>query len=263
MSHFRQILNDTLHTEADKRTGRTYSTWMSCIAHWKAYGGDTAVGFRDYLLDKVSPNSALTYWHKFTAAIKAAVDEEKIAWQKIPTIKRTETHREHLSASEVSLLARCTEVSPEIKRMGLFSICTGMRWSDVVALNAENFRQTEKGWLCTYMSKKTGAAITQAMPEDAMTVLGDLPASGPIFPGMKYSRLINEEIERWCQAVGITRKITFHSFRHSYACIMLEKETDIYVLRDLLGHKEVRTTERYARLSNPRKDEAARRMRIF
>lgn len=50
---------------------------------------------------------------------------------------------------------------------------------------------------------------------------------------------------------GITNKIRFHDLRHTFASqIMMNKETaDIYVLRDLLGHTDIKMTQRYAHLS--------------
>ena len=43
----------------------------------------------------------------------------------------------------------------------------------------------------------------------------------------------------------INKEIGFHSLRHSFATHLLEKGIDIKYIKDLLGHFDIRTTERY------------------
>ena len=66
------------------------------------------------------------------------------------------------------------------------------------------------------------------------------------FSNLKYSAYMNTELLRWTMAAGITKHVTFHSGRHTFAVSLLCNGVDIYTVSKLMGHNEVKTTQVYA-----------------
>ncbi len=51
---------------------------------------------------------------------------------------------------------------------------------------------------------------------------------------------------------GIKKQVNFHSLRHSFATHLIENGINIRYVQELLGHKNIRTTQMYTQVTNPR-----------
>lgn len=217
---------------------------------------------------KLSANSIKTYHDKFRSALKQAYRDgylsENIA-EKTNAVKQAETQRNYLSLDELNILVKTDCKSPEIKTQALFSALTGLRRSDIQKLIWDEVQHVKgSGYLIRFKQKKTGGSETLPITEQAFSLLGDRkqPTDNVFTLIQATNQRENRYLTKWILDAGISKKITFHCFRHTFATLQLSSGTDIYTVSKMLGHKDLNTTQIYAKIIDETKRTASNRIKL-
>ena len=106
--------------------------------------------------------------------------------------------------------------------------------------------------------QKTKEPLYLPISDQAMKWLpqkGEAIDSDLIFP-LTHEGTINKILQQWAKAAGVTKHISFHVSRHTHATMMLTLGADLYTVSKLLGHKNIATTQIYAKIVDKKKEEA-------
>ena len=242
-----------------------YVLTLSKILRWlNDYGKKTTLLTidKDYILDfcrhmkdnGLSEGTVHMYFANLNTVFNNAYREGKmpenpisrIEWSQRP--KRPESTREYLTLDEIKILKATRCGNPAVKQAFLFACFTGLRLSDIEALQWEQIRKTGNGWQVEAKQIKTGKIVYVPLSQNA---LDQLPSphkkKGKVF-ALPCRYQVGDGLKNWIKRSGITKTITFHCSRHTYATLLLTYGGDIYTVSHLLGHTNVQTTQIYAKI---------------
>lgn len=273
-------------TLADKRKASNHDNWVSAYNYLETFtNGNLKFAdlnekfcneFKEYLLTTKSnksskttlaQNSAVSYFNKLKATLKQAYKDGYLQSDlnaKIEPIKQAETRRNFLTIEELNSLVKTECNNPLLKRAALFSALTGLRFSDIKNLVWGELEYIEgNGYFIQFKQQKTKGVEMMPISEQAYSLLGERKEpTDKVFEGLTYSAYENKHLYQWIGAAGITKDITFHCFRHTFATLQLSKGTDIYTVSKMLGHRELKTTQIYAKIIDQTKREAADKIKL-
>jgi site-specific recombinase XerD len=165
-----------------------------------------------------------------------------------------------LSRNEVK---RILLMAPSLKARVMLSLAygCGLRAGEVVRLKVGDIDSAQE--IIRIVQSKGRKDRNVMLPADILGQLRDwwkdrptgqdAGVPGPervLFPGYRGRHLSARQISRLfkqaAKAAGITKPVTLHTLRHSFATHLLERGVDIRVIQALLGHTKLTTTARYA-----------------
>ena len=215
-------------------------------------------GFKAYVASKVQKSTANLYYAKVKAAIRQANKEGYMSRNPSENVKYfavAESERSFLTEDEVHKLAQTPCSSPDVKRAFLFACHTGLRFSDVKALTWGDIKDGR----AHFRQKKTLGFEYLPLNESALSIIAqsrkenELPlAEKPVFNIPDKSH-ISAKLRPWLTAAGISKEITFHCSRHTFATSLLTAGTDLYTTSKLLGHRNISSTAIYAKIVDEKK----------
>ena len=148
----------------------------------------------------------------------------------------------------------------------LFS--TGLRISELIALNRDSVNLERKEFMVrgkgqkdrpVFVSESAALAVADYLSErkDSLPALFLNNSKNQPLAGTSgdYRRLTSRSVERiinkYVRAAGITKHVTPHTLRHSFATDLLMNGADLRSVQSLLGHSDISTTQIYTHVTDP------------
>lgn len=160
-----------------------------------------------------------------------------------------------LPPDEIRALLDGPGLAPRERAVLELFYATGLRVSELAGLDLDDVDRAQRTVRVAGKGGKErivfyGARAARAL-EAWLAERG--PAPGPLFLGRRGRRLgvraIYELVRRRARRVGIARRVTPHTLRHSFATHLLDAGADLRMIQELLGHSRLSTTQRYTHVS--------------
>jgi len=224
---------------------------------------DLLSNFERFLYNEgLHTNTVNKYFRHVRKFVNLAINKDLFDLNRYPFRKfhaKTETTtREYLTPEELTAIE--TLVIPteqkhleKVRDMFLFSCYTGLRFSDISALN-KNSTQTIDGdlWIIITMIKTTEPIripmylLFDGKPTEILHRYTN-PDRKYIFDDLT-NQYVNRCLKELAKLAGISKTVTFHTARHTQATFLLYKGVNITTVQKLLGHKKLQTTQIYSKV---------------
>lgn len=214
--------------------------------------------FAQYLQQQdIASSTASLYYKKFSATLNHAVRNEII--QSNPakgiSIKPNYQKREFLTEEEIKILINTPMQVEHTKNAFIFACFTGLRLNDLQKLK---FSDIKDDYLYIEQTK-TKEVLRLKLSPTAVDILEhqkEIQVNSQNVFSLKDKNQVSLIIKRWIMRSGIKKNITFHCSRHTFATLLLTNGVDIYTVSKLIGHKDLKTTQIYAKIVDQKKDDA-------
>ena len=203
-----------------------------------------------------------------------------LAKRKIPSldpvlVELPKTHRAQVTFLYVDEINRIVDEIPldtedGLRDRAIFELLfsTGLRVSELVGLNRENVNLARREFMVrgkgqkdrpVFISQTAADAVKDYLDErkDTLPALFLNNSRNQPMAGTNgdYRRLTPRSIERiinkYVRAAGITKHVTPHTLRHSFATDLLTNGADLRSVQSLLGHSNISTTQIYTHVTDP------------
>lgn len=189
--------------------------------------------------------------------VSADIEAPKL-WKRLPEFLNPQEVERILSVADLSKTAG-------IRDQALLELfyATGMRVSELTDALLNRIHLEERFLTCTGKGNKervipigkTACAALQAYL-DQVRSKSPLAGSPYFFLGRGKEQLTRvgvwQIIRKYAKLAGVTRKVSPHTFRHSFATHLLEGGADLRIVQELLGHADIATTQIYTHVNQGR-----------
>lgn len=174
-------------------------------------------------------------------------------------ISMEETHREHLTIDELGVLMSKEMTSERLQRVKdifVFSCFTGLAYTDVRGLKKSEVVMGNDGrlWIDTRRDKTKVAVYVPLLdiPRAILEKYADQTSHDRLL-SIPANQKVNDYLKEIAAICGIDKNLTFHIARHTFATtVTLENGVALETVQKMLGHKNIRTTQVYAKMTKRR-----------
>jgi site-specific recombinase XerD len=256
-----QFMQDLVLKGYSSSTVRTYknefSQFLNVIksASAQSFTTNRIKDYLQYCLEKLklSENTLHSRMNALKFYYEQVLGREKFFWD-IPRPKKHSQLPKVLSEKEISAMFNAV-TNIKHKAILFTAYSAGLRVSEIVNLK---IRDVDSSRMQLFIEKAKGKKdryvgmgillldILRAYIEKCKPRPRTFLFENPLYPGEAYSVRSVQQIFHDAKAKAhILKNVGIHSLRHSFATHLLEKGIDIRYIKDLLGHLNIHTTERY------------------
>ncbi len=275
---YRQVVDQV----QDKNSHSNYAAWEASYKVFQTYFKEKNSKeldkhdvelYRSYLLsyksvktkEVISESTASTYFKHFIQVIKYAYKEKLIKENLVEDVKHISYEskpRDYLTRKQIESLIN-TKIKVElVKDICFFMILTGKRFVEVTNLRWSDVGLSDTGhYYLKIKETKNQKYYNHPISDEAYDYIKKQPKKKNKIFDISY-RKAYPAMKQWLKDANLSSDLAFHNFRHTYATLQIESGTDLYTVSKLLGHKSIKTTEIYTKVTDKKKSETVNKIKI-
>lgn len=212
----------------------------------------------------LSPSSVVRVFSAIRCFYRFLAGHGMIKESRVPDIESPKVERalpSVLSREEIDILIKNLSEKDKVRNMAIVELIygAGLRVSELTDIKLEDIN-FEKGYIrvkgkgrrerIVFLNKNALSAINRYLQERQN---GRAGSSLWLFPNRSGKKISRQSIWKIIKKVSVylpvEKRITPHTFRHSFATHLLEGGLDLRIVQELLGHKTLSTTEIYTHIT--------------
>ena len=226
-----------------------FDEWLHCLTKAQSNGDEQAGEERVRIGDSAVWNYHRTLKSLLSRAKKMGVIDENPYDRVKGEFKRGDKETvQYLSEEEMkaieSLRPMAGTQAAMCRDLFVFQLYTGLSYSDAQAFDIRDYKMVNGRWVNVGERIKTGVAYTSVLLPQAVDVLERYGFQVPKVNNVQY----NETLKVIQKALGIRTRLHSHLARHSFATRMLANGAKIENVSAMLGHTNIKQTQRYAKV---------------